>query len=266
MGLSTIILLAALLFAFSGQGIEASVVSQQEVQHQPLSHSTTHLLLHDNIYTTIREDIQLPNNSDFSGRLDGMYEMAAGSGGGSYEGDFSGTTEGSHTRVTFNFTVNGNSSMTGFSAKYSGGINGRAEWQGSTMQMNGNYAFNMNGTAQDQELSGSANGNVELSVRENSFYYRDRGSASMMIGNKSLSATYDGMADNQVVMASVYGMYDGQNYFARYSFSTNLLPLAMQMSPNTVQRNYGTMTLTAGDQTITRKYDMKGMPLPPQLQ
>ncbi len=265
MARSSIIPAAVLLFASAILAIEGTVVTLREPEHQQLAPPTTHLLLHNNLYTAIRTNVQHANSSAFSGNIVGKYVTAGNSGGGSYNGDFQGTTDGNSTRTMFKYNVNGNSKAMGFSVNYDGRVSGGMKLHGKKLSLKANYAFKAHGTAQGKKVTGSVNGNARLTVRNRSLYYRERGVATMMIGNKSVSARYAAALNNQIVKVSVYGMYDGKKFFAKYSFSMNLLPLAVEMNPMKLERNYGTVTVTAGGKTFTQKYDMKGMPLP-QLQ
>ncbi len=258
MGSSSIILLVVLVLTFSAQSIEASILRQKKSQHQ-LSPSITHLLPQNDLVEAIRTNVQYGNYSESSVRIDGKYELAGGRGEGSYNADIRSTTDGRNTRSIVKLSVKGRWESMEFSLNIDGEVNASVQLRGTRLNASSDYAFNMNGTAGGQNVSGSLNGNLHMIHRNGSFDFLAGGSASMMIGNKSGSVRYNGMVDNHVAVASVYGTYGGEKYFGRFSLSMNLLPLIAKMNLNMVERNYGTMTVTVDGRSITQKYDMRGM-------
>ena len=247
---STFFLVSALL-------IVSSVLGNEVAQLTP---PMTQMVLHDNIYSTIRTNVHRAHGSMFSGRFVGKYEKVGGMG--SYNGDFKGTTNGKNTHATFKYKVDGTCNSMGFDVKYGGMVKGKFNVYGKRVSVNLGYTANMYGTAHGKKVKGDFKGKAYLQVRHGKFYYEERGVAKMYIAGKSLTAKYYATLNRDVVKVAVYGMYGGKKFFVKYSFSLNLLPLGMEMNPMMIKRNYGTVYINAGGKKFTQKYDMKGMQLP----
>ena len=183
-------------------------------------------------------------------------------GGGWYNGKFRGTKSAKKSKATFDYKVGGVCKSMGFDVKFGGKVNGKMSVHGKHVRVYAGYETSARGTVHGASVKGSFKGNAVLRAAYKKFYYRERGTARMYVGGKLITAKYYATLDKNAVKVAVYGMYGGEKFFLKYSFSLNLLPLGLDMNPMMIKRNYGTVYVTVGGKTYTKKYDVKGMEMP----
>ncbi len=229
-----------------------------EIEH--FASPMTHLALNDHLYTTIHTNVQRFKGVYFSGKVVGKFEKVGGRG--SYTGKFRGTKSGKKTKATLGFKVGGFCKSMGSNLKYSGKVSGKMSVHGKRVAVHAGYTTSTSGFVHGKPLKGTAKGTAVFTAAYKSFYYREKGSVRMYIGGKLITAKYIATLNKNAVKVAVYGMYGGKKFFVKYSFSLNLLPLGLDMNPMMIKRNYGTVYVTVGGKTYTKKYDVKGMQLP----
>lgn len=247
---STLLILSALIALSAATGDEVA----------KLSSPMTQMLLHDKLYTTIHTNVKHARGAYFSGRVVGKFEKT--SGVGSYTGNFRGTSKGKNAHATFTYDVDGSCTSVGFNVKYGGKVSGKMSVKDKRVSVNARYTSDMHGTVHGKKVRGDCTGNAYFTMRRGMFYYRENGSTKMTIAGKPITAKYYATLNKNVVKVAVYGMYAGKKFFVKHAFSLNLLPLGLEMNPMMIKRNYGTVYVTVGGKTYTKKYDVKGMQLP----
>ena len=235
----------------------ASVLAN-EIEH--LASPMTHIVLSDHLYTNIHTNVQRFKGVYFSGKVAGNFEKVGGSG--SYKGNFRGTKSAQKTKAKFGFKVKGFCKSMGFNVKYSGKVSGKISVRGKLVAIHAGYTSSASGSVHGKLLKGMAEGTAVFTAACKSFFYREKGTARMYIAGKLITAKYIATLNKNAVKVAVYGMYGGKKFFVKYSFSLNLLPLGLDMNPIMIKRNYGTVYVTVGAKTFTKKYDAKGMQLP----
>ncbi len=225
-----------------------------------ISSPMTHFVLHDKLYTTIHASVQRFKGIYFSGKVVGNFEKTAG--GGWYRGAFRGTSTPQKTKATFGYKVGGTCKSMGFNVRFGGTVAGNMTIRGQKLVAHAAYVTTARGTVKGLGLKGSAYGKVYLSAGYGSFYYYEHGRTVMFIGGNVLKGKYYATLNKKAVKVAVYGVYGGKKFFAKYSFSLNLLPLGIDMNPFMIKRNYGTVYLNVGGKKFTRKFDVRGMKMP----
>ena len=225
-----------------------------------ISSPMTHLVLHENLYTTVHHSVQRFKSTYFSGKVVGKFDKAFG--GGWYNGKFRGTTDGRKTKASFGYKVGGHCNSMGFKLRFGGHVDGRMRVHGKKVAVHANYVTKAHGTVHGKGIKGGAKGKVYFSAAYGSYYYYEHGAMVMYIGGKSIKAKYYASLNKDAVKVGVYGTYGGKKFFVKYSFSLNLLPIGFDMNPMMIKRNYGTVYVTVGGKTYTHKFDVKGMEMP----
>ena len=247
---SPLLLVSALLFA------SGALTTEIEQIASPM----THLVLHDQLYTTIHTNMQRLKGGYFTGKVVGKVEKGAGAGW--YKGDFRGTKSGKRTAATFTFKVGGACKSMGFDVKFGGKVSGEMSLQGKRVMVRAGYRKSASGTVRGKQVKGTARGRAVFTAARGKFVYREQGNARMYVDGKQLTAKYNATLNKKAVKVAVFGMYGGKKFFVKYSFSLSLLPLGLDMNPMMVKRNYGTVYFTVGGKQYTKKFDMKGMEMP----
>ncbi len=225
-----------------------------------ISSPLTHFVLHDHLYTTIHTSVQRFKSTYFSGKIVGKFEKAAG--GGWYKGAFRGTTTGKKTKATFGYKIGGTCKSMGFNVRFGGAVAGKMSVHGKKVVVHAGYATKGRGTVHGVGLKGSAKGKVYFTSSYGSFYYYEHGHTVMYIGGKTVKAKYYVTLTKKAVKVAVYGVYGGKKFFAKYSFSLNLLPLGIDMNPYMIKRNYGTVYVYVNGKKYTKKFDVRNTAMP----
>ena len=246
----TALLVPALLLLSSAFG--------NEVEH--IAAPMAHLVLNDQLYTTIHTNVQGFKGGPFTGKVEGKFEKMGG--GGWYTGNFRGAKSGNKGKATFDFKVGGARKSKHFDVKMGGKINGKVSVHGKRVSVYAGYVASARGTVRGKIVKGSCKGNAVFTAANKKFLYRERGTARVFIGGKLITAKYLATLNKNTVKVAVVGMYAGKKFFVKYSFSLSLLPLGLDMNPMMIKRNYGTVYVTAGGKTYTKKFDVKGMEMP----
>lgn len=232
--------------------------------HGHIASPIAQMLMHDSLYTSVRTSLKHGAHPNFKGTVKGNYEQIAGKG--SYTGTFSGTNKRYKTTGKFNFNMVGSAKYMGLHATSTSGVKGYFHVSGTKqISVNAYYGTKLNGSFKGKNLHGQCSGKLTMKLSKGGIFARERGAFKVFLGGKLIQGKYHASIDSNSVQISVYGSYAGKPFFVNHGASLNLVALGMEMNPLAVQRNYGTVTGTAGGKKFVKKYDQKGNQMFPAL-
>ncbi len=237
-----------------------AVATAEQDEIPRIASPMTHLLVQDELHTTMRPGHYTPK--PFKGRIRG--KLITDFANVNYKGTLSGTKLGKKVKSDFNYRVSGNAQMPEFNFKFTGGIYGDLVAHGKNVNVRGKFDSRMTGTMFGLKADGRVYGRFRFYLIGKYYKMLERGSFDFTVGGKPMVGKYKAMADSNVFKMDMRGLYRGKPFFVRYALSMNALELSLQgKNPFIPRRNYGTLYIDAGGQTIVEKYDFAGWEFPP---
>lgn len=264
---------------FLASALIAAPTLAADNSHEHITLPLAQMLMHDSLVTGVRT-MRHPGHihglhhghphkphPDFEGTVTGNYVQAGGKG--SYTGTFKGVSKPYKTAGDFKFDMEGSASYMGLDATYASGVRGDFHVRPKTgkVSVNAYYGSKLRGSIHGKKMTGKCSGRMTLKFSQTSIFYEESGHFDVYVSGKPVSGKYYASVVGNSASISVYGTYAGKPFHVKHSASLNVvLALGMDMNPMAVQRNYGTVTGTAGGKKFTQKYDQKGTQMFPAIQ